>query len=481
MSNRQLFGTDGVRGVAGRAPMTATFALALGVATAEHLRERGTDRPVVVVGRDTRRSGPMLASAVTAGLTAGGADVVDLGVMPTAGVSFLVRALEAAAGVVVSASHNPYDDNGLKLFGADGAKLADAEEASLEERLDDHGDTFPEHVGMALDSIRRYRHEDGQYLRFLLGNAPYLDGLRVALDCANGAAYQIAPRVFKQIGARLDVAYDKPDGANINAECGSMHPEAIRARVKRGGLDVGITFDGDADRALLVDRKGRLVTGDHVLAICSVVRGEQHVVATEMTNLGVERYMAAEGVTLHRVAVGDRYVHEKLLAEGWRLGGEQSGHVLFLDKAPTGDGILTALQTLAACRASGVPLEAWLDRIPVYPQSLLNVRVPANAKSAIVAESEVAAAVAEAVDALGDDGRVNLRPSGTEPVVRVMVEAATDEAVEHWSNHVAAAVRRAASRHNGVSESAAAPTVTKPATTLESGSPAAAGDARVGG
>ncbi len=481
MSNRQLFGTDGVRGVAGRAPMTATFALALGVATAEHLRERGTDRPVVVVGRDTRRSGPMLASAVTAGLTAGGADVVDLGIMPTAGVSFLVRALEAAAGVVVSASHNPYDDNGLKLFGADGAKLADAEEASLEARLDGHADAFPEHTGLALGSVRRYRHEDGQYLRFLLGNAPYLDGLRVALDCANGAAYQIAPRVFKQIGARLDVAYDKPDGVNINAECGSTHPEAIRARVQRGGLDVGITFDGDADRALLVDRKGRLVTGDHVLAICAIVRGERHVVATEMTNLGVERYMAAEGVTLHRVAVGDRYVHEKLLAEGWRLGGEQSGHVLFLDKAPTGDGILTALQTLAACRASGVPLETWLDRIPVYPQSLVNVRVPVHAKSAIVTESEVAAAVAEAVDALGDDGRVNLRPSGTEPVVRVMVEAATDEAVEHWSNHVAAAVRRAASRHNGVSDGEAAPAMPTAAAAHDAGPPAGAGDARMGG
>ena len=379
MSNRHLFGTDGIRGIAGRTPMTAPFALMLGLATAEHLRDRGTDRPVVVVGRDTRRSGPMLASAVTAGLTAGGADVVDLGVLPTPGVSHLVRALDAAAGVVVSASHNPFEDNGLKLFGADGAKLADAEEAALEARMNvlDDGTVAAlggsERTGAHLGEVRRYRFEDGHYVRFLLGNAPFLDGLRVALDCANGAAYRIAPRVFEQIGARLEVAGAKPDGLNINAACGSTHPEAVRERVLRGGFDVGITFDGDADRVLLVDRSGRLVTGDHVIAINALVRGDANVVATQMTNLGTERYLADEGVALHRVQVGDRYVHEKLLAEGWRLGGEQSGHVLFLDKAPTGDGILTALQTLAACRASGVPLETWMDRIPSYPQTLVNI------------------------------------------------------------------------------------------------------------
>lgn len=454
MPPRQFFGTDGVRGVAGRAPMTAGFALSLGVATAGHLQAEGVARPLVVVGRDTRRSGSMLAAAVAAGLTSAGADVVDLGVMPTPGVSQLVRALGARAGIVVSASHNPFDDNGLKVFGADGAKLPDAAEATLEARLDRPLDG-PERVGDALGEVRRYRFEDGHYERFLLEHAPYLDGLRVALDCANGAAYRIAPRVFKQIGARLDVAFDKPDGLNINAGCGSTHPEAIRVRVQKAGLDAGVTFDGDADRALLVDRRGRLVTGDHVLAINAVVRGDRHVVATDMTNLGAERFLADHGVTLHRVAVGDRYVHEKLVASGWRLGGEQSGHVLFLDKAPTGDGILSALQTLAACRTTRVPLETWVDRIPVYPQTLLNVRVPVAAKGAIAGDAGVAAAVAEAREALADAGRVHVRPSGTEPLMRVMVEAKSDEDVARWSEHVAAAVRRAAG--SGVASSALPP------------------------
>ena len=464
MSTRHLFGTDGIRGVAGRTPMTAPFALMLGLATAEHLRDRGTDRPAVVVGRDTRRSGPMLASAVTAGLNAGGADVVDLGVMPTPGVSHLVRALEAAAGVVVSASHNPFEDNGLKLFGADGAKLADAEEFALEARMNalDRGSVAAlggdERTGAHLGQVRRYRFEDGHYVRFLLGNAPFLDGLRVALDCANGAAYKIAPRVFEQIGARLEVAAAKPDGLNINAGCGSTHPEAVRERVLRGGFDVGVTFDGDADRVLLVDRRGRLVTGDHMIAINALVRGDANVVATQMTNLGTERFLAGEGVALHRVQVGDRYVHEKLLAEGWRLGGEQSGHVLFLDKAPTGDGILTALQTLAACRASGVPLEAWMDRIPSFPQTLVNVVVPHGAKALLAGDPVVLAAVADAETALGADGRVNVRPSGTESLVRVMIEAADDALVAQWSTHVADAVRRAAS------QDASAPMATPPAT-----------------
>jgi phosphoglucosamine mutase len=371
-----------------------------------------------------------------------------------------VRALDAAAGVVVSASHNPFADNGLKVFGADGAKLADAEEAALEERLGRGAVEPRERSGADLGAVRRYRTEDGHYVRFLLGHAPYLDGLRVALDCANGAAYQIAPRVFKQIGARLEVTHDKPDGLNINAGCGSTHPEVLRQRVQQGGFDVGVTFDGDADRALLVDRHGRLVTGDHVLVINALVRGEKHVVATQMSNLGTERYLAEHGVTLHRVQVGDRYVHEKLLDEGWRLGGEQSGHILFLDKAPTGDGILTALQTLAACRASGVALEEWVERIPSFPQTLANVPVPAAVKRGLADDDAVAAAIAEATGALGHDGRVNVRPSGTEALVRVMVEAASDELVERWSTHVVAAVRAAAAR--GVSAAAVAPLAAAP-------------------
>ncbi len=446
MSARRYFGTDGIRGVAGANPMTATFALELGAATADHLHQRNGSRPTVVVGRDTRRSGPMLVAAMTAGLTSRGADVVDLGVMPTPGVSHMVRALGAQAGVVVSASHNPFDDNGLKLFGPDGAKLTDEEEAELELRLEAGGDGAPARMGAELGRASRYRSEDGHYVRFLLQQAPYLDGLRVGLDCAHGAAYALAPAVFQRIGARLDVINAKPDGTNINAECGSTHPQALSERVVAAGLDAGVTFDGDADRALLVDRRGRLVSGDHILAICAIARGERTVVATHMTNLGTERYLAERGIALRRVAVGDRYVLEGLRAEGLTLGGEQSGHVLFLDKAPTGDGILTALQVLAACRASDRPLETWVDEIPVFPQRLVSLRVPVAAKDGLADDPEVAAAIAAATADLGDEGRVLVRASGTEPLLRVMVEAATQEAVDRWTERLAAAIKGAAER-----------------------------------
>lgn len=443
MADRRYFGTDGVRGVAGEEPMTAHFAYRLGVATAEGLRHDGVPRPHVVIGMDTRRSGPMLAHAVSAGLTSRGADVTWLGIMPTPGVSYLTRALGADAGVVVSASHNPFADNGLKLFNRHGEKLRDELEAEIE-TLIDGALAFEPVTGSAIGSASRYRLEEGHYLRHLLDNAPYLDGLRVALDCANGASHAIAPRVFQKIGARLDVIHAAPDGENINVGCGSTHPEAVRERVLAHGLDVGITFDGDADRALLVDARGRLVTGDHILAICALSRGESEVVATLMSNLGVERYLAERGVHMHRVKVGDRYVHEALTARGTRLGGEQSGHVLFLDRAPTGDGILTALQVLAAVRKSGMPLEAWMDEIPVYPQVLRNVSVPTGLKHALVEDDAVRAALDRAGTVLGEAGRINLRPSGTEPLVRVMVEGEDAATVEALAGEVADAVARAA-------------------------------------
>lgn len=390
----------------------------------------------------------MLATALMAGLSSRGVEVIDLGVMPTPGVSRLVLAMGAAAGVVVSASHNPYQDNGLKLFGPDGAKLADEQELALEEgielRLGSPVNPWPDLGGLELGEVRRYRHDEGHYRDFLLAHAPYLDGLRVGLDCANGAAHQVAPTVFKQIGARLDVIHDRPDGHNINDGCGSTHPDAIQARVQKNGLDVGITFDGDADRALLVDRKGRLVSGDQMLAICALSRGERKVVATQMTNLGTERFLAGHGVELERVQVGDRYVFEKLRQDGLTLGGEQSGHVLFLDKAPTGDGILTALQVLAACRAEGRSLEDWMDQIPVYPQSLRSVSVPDDLKALLADDETVRAAIRDAEQDLGDRGRVNLRPSGTEALFRVMVEAESEELVQRWSDHLVAAVEGAA-------------------------------------
>ena len=440
---RRLFGTDGIRGVAGQHPMTAAFAFELGEASAEMLKKERWQPPQVLIGMDTRRSGPMLAQALSAGLMSRGVSVTFLGVLPTPAVSHLTQSLGADAGVMISASHNPYQDNGIKFFDRSGRKLTDEAEAATEAEL------AAQHVyepitGDALGSSSRYRHNQDHYLNFLLEHAPYLDGLRVGLDCANGASYQIAPRLFRQIGGRLDVINAHPDGLNINVKCGSTHPEALQRRMKDLELDVGVTFDGDADRALLVDRHGRLVTGDHILAICALARGEKAVVATLMSNLGIERYLAKEGVHMYRTQVGDRYVYEELERRGLNLGGEQSGHILFLDKAPTGDGLMSALQTLAAVRTSGRSLEDWLDNIVLYPQTLLNVDVPAEQKNTLPSHPQVKEAVDQAEAELGEAGRINLRPSGTEALIRVMVEGEDQQRIESVAAQVAAVVRKAA-------------------------------------
>ncbi|HEX7002880.1 MAG TPA: phosphoglucosamine mutase [Trueperaceae bacterium] len=443
MTTRRYFGTDGVRGVAGQHPMTATFAFRLGVAAAETLKRDGLERPRFTVGMDTRRSGPMLAHALVAGLNARGADAVWLGVVPTPGVSHLTRSLGADAGIVVSASHNPYFDNGIKFFNGKGEKLSDETEQAIEALLDEDLDSLAAVTREAVGSSRRYRRDDADYQRFLLAHAPYLDGMKVGLDCANGAASEIAPRVFTQIGARLDVINASPDGQNINVECGSTHPEPLQQRVKNHGLEVGIAFDGDADRAMLVDRRGRLVTGDHVMAICALVRGEKEVVATTMSNLGVERYLEGHGVLMHRERVGDRYVFEGLKSRNLELGGEQSGHVLFLDIAPTGDGILTALQLLSAVRKSRRPLEAWMDEIPVFPQTIRNVTVPSELKERVCEDQAVLKAVSRAEERFVGSGRVNVRASGTEPLVRVMVEGPTLEEVSAVAEEIAGEIEGA--------------------------------------
>ena len=460
MSDRRYFGTDGVRGVAGIHPMTATFALRLGMAVAETVRARTGSRPHLLIGMDTRRSGLMLAHAAAAGMTARGAEVTWLGVLPTPGVSFLTRALGADAGLMVSASHNPFDDNGLKLFNRDGEKLSDEVEARLEELVEslaeDDGVALERVVGDGVGSVSVAKPWDGHngsggqasaldlYVKHLLDNAPYLDGMRLVVDCANGASHLIAPQLFAKLGARLEVINAGPDGLNINVGCGSTHPETLAKYVKAGGFEVGVTFDGDADRALLVDSKGRVVTGDHMLAITALSRGETGLVATQMSNLGAETYLRERGVVMHRAKVGDRYVFEGLKKHGLTLGGEQSGHLLFLDKAPTGDGILTALMTLAAVRKSGKPLEAWMDEIPVFPQVLKNVTVTPGTRDRVAADGAVARVVAAVEAELGTSGRVLLRPSGTEPLVRVMVEGSDLTQVERLADQVVAAVRAAA-------------------------------------
>ncbi len=424
--------------------MTAEFAFRLGMAATETFKVQGHSRPRIVIGSDTRKSGQMLEQAISSGILSRGGSVISLGILPTPGVSYLTRALEASAGIVISASHNPFEDNGIKFFKHDGEKLSDEVESQIESWLEKQEMLEPV-TGDAIGSVQRYRRDNDDYFKFLLSNAPYLDGMQLGLDCANGAAYEIAPRLFRQIGARIDVIHAHPDGLNINVACGSTHPEALQDYVLRHRLDAGVTFDGDADRALLVDRQGRLVTGDHILAICASARKETTIVTTLMTNLGVERYLAERGISMVRTQVGDRYVHEALLSQKLSLGGEQSGHVLFLDKAPTGDGLLTALQTLAAVRKSGKALETWLDEIPLYPQTLLNVRVAAERKKELEHHPDVAKAVKKAQETLGVSGRINLRPSGTEALIRVMVEGPDKQEIDGIASRVAEAVELACS------------------------------------
>ncbi len=423
--------------------MTAEFAFLVGVAAAEALKGAGREAPTVLLGRDTRRSGPMLQAALTAGLTSRGAHAVELGVVPTPGVSFLCRSLGAAAGVVISASHNPFADNGIKFFSADGEKLSDALELEIESYLE-RVTGLPAVSGAEIGLTERYDSQNGhEYRDFLLATGPDLSGLKIGLDCANGASYELAPEVFRSLGADIYVSHAQPDGVNINTGCGSTHPEAIQTFVRENGLDLGVTFDGDADRALLVDRQGRLITGDHMLAICALYRQEQAVVSTIMGNLGLEHYLSEHGVAFHRAAVGDRYVHEMLRAKGLSLGGEQSGHVLFLDKAPTGDGILSALQTLAAVQSSGKPLDAWFDEIIMYPQLLLNVRVAPEVKGRLAEHTQVMAALEQASVRLNGEGRINVRPSGTESLVRVMVEGRDPLMIEQVARDIATVVENA--------------------------------------
>lgn len=445
---KRYFGTDGIRGVAGDMPMTAGFALQVGVALAEVLTDGQGD---VLVGCDTRRSSDMLTHALAAGLTSSGANVRLLGVLPTPAVSYLTRTTDAAAGVVVSASHNPFEQNGIKVFQGNGKKLSDALEHAIEDAIEKattntktHHEVTPPIIG---SRIGRSHFAEGlreQYLESLLVAAPDLTGMTIALDCANGAAFESAPYVFRALGADVTVTNDAPDGNNINVDCGSTHPHALQTFVQEGQFDVGVTFDGDADRALLVDKQGRLVTGDHILALCALARHETTVVSTLMANLGLEHFLEQHGVNLLRTQVGDRYVYEALEAQKLTLGGEQSGHVLFLDRAPTGDGVLTALQTLAAVNALGESLEHWVDALTLYPQTLLNVPVDTTLKAHIAEHDMVKAALQQAEADLEGWGRINVRPSGTEPLVRVMVEGSDAVRMAQIAERVAAAVARVA-------------------------------------
>jgi phosphoglucosamine mutase len=440
----QLFGTDGVRGLA-NADLTPQLAMALSLSAVGVLRAETAGRPLAIVGRDTRASGEMLQAAVVAGLTSAGADVLLAEVLPTPGIAFLVDVLGADLGVMLSASHNPMPDNGVKFFAAGGRKLPDEVEEAIERRLHEEWDRP---VGAGVGRVRPLEDGVDRYVGHLLATveAP-LTGLRIIVDAAHGAAARIAPEVYRKAGAEVVAIGCSPDGLNINDGVGSTHLGPLQAAVLAHGADLGLAHDGDADRCLAVDAAGELVDGDAILAICALALGERGrlrggaVATTVMTNLGFTRAMEKLGIGVVRTAVGDRYVLEALHAHDLVLGGEQSGHMLFLDHATTGDGVLTGLQVLARMAQTGKSLAELAQVMTRLPQVLVNVIVTDRRVAALPSVSE---AVARAQDELGDAGRVLLRPSGTEPLVRVMVEAPTQAQAEECAQRVAAVVRVAA-------------------------------------
>jgi len=424
---RRYFGTDGVRGTVNEAPMTAEFALRLGRAAGYVLTRHLKHRPHVLIGKDTRLSGYMIESGLCAGLTSQGMNVMLVGPAPTPAVAYLTRSLRADTGVMLSASHNPAGDNGIKFFGADGFKLPDEVEQEIEHCLDD----LPP-LPKALDIGKAFRIDDarGRYIEFCKASLPRdfrLDGLKVVVDCANGAAYDVAPRLLHELGCDVEVINAKPDGLNINLACGSTHPEQMCEHVVACGADAGFALDGDADRLIACDAAGRIVDGDCVIAaLAEQMLHEERlkggsVVTTEMSNMGLERYLNGLGLELHRAAVGDRYVLEMMRKKGCNLGGEQSGHIIMLDCNTTGDGLLTSVQLLASMRLQGRSLAQLTSGVTLLPQKLWNITLPGRME--VMSDKAVRAAVTAAQEKLSGTGRLNVRASGTEPKLRIMVEA----------------------------------------------------------
>lgn len=442
---KRYFGTDGIRGRVGEHPITAEFVLKLGWAVGRVLQTKGFNK--VVIGKDTRISGYMFESALEAGLSAAGVNIALLGPMPTPGIAYLTRTLHACAGIVVSASHNPYYDNGIKFFSRDGQKLPDAAEDRIEDLLEQPLETVEPDV---LGKAERIVDAAGRYIEFCKSTIPAhtsLAGLKIVVDCAHGATYHVAPSVFGELGATVIPIGVSPDGLNINLDCGSTKPAILRETVKEQGADLGIAFDGDGDRVIMVDHRGEILDGDELLFIIARDRlrtGSRcnAVVGTLMTNLGLEIALRALGLELHRVKVGDRYVMERLLAENLILGGENSGHIICLDRTTTGDGIISALQVLAAMLQAGKSLHDLKAGMTKYPQILINVSV---AGAVDLHRAPILEAIRTVESQLGDHGRVLLRPSGTEPVVRVMVEGADAGTVERHARDLAGVVRDALS------------------------------------
>lgn len=443
---RRYFGTDGIRGRTNQAPMTAEIAMKVGMAAGAHFL-RGNHKHRVVIGKDTRVSGYMMESALVAGFTSVGMDVVLLGPMPTPAVAMLTQSMRADLGVMISASHNPYADNGIKLFGPDGYKLSDADEAAIEAMIEGTPRLAPAgEIGRA----RRVDDARGRYIHFAKSTFPdhlRLDGLKVVIDCANGAAYNVAPSALWELGAETIAIGVEPNGLNINDQCGSTAPQALQETVVAAGAHLGIALDGDADRLIVIDEKGAIVDGDQLMALIGTTmarNGRLHgdgIVATVMSNLGLERYLNGQGLALERTRVGDRYVLEAMRAKGFNLGGEQSGHIILGDYATTGDGLVAALQILAALVESGKPASELLHMFDPVPQLLKNVRFSGGKP---LDDARVKAVIAEAEAELRGTGRLVIRPSGTEPLIRVMAEGDDAKQVETVVDRICEAVAEAA-------------------------------------
>ena len=446
---RKYFGTDGIRGRVGQSPITPDFVMRLGYAAGSALVARDglptNEHPAVLIGKDTRISGYMLEAALEAGFSAAGVDVMLCGPMPTPAVAYLTRALRLQAGVVISASHNPFDDNGIKFFSAQGTKLPDAVELDIEARLEQPMTCME---SARLGKARRVEDAAGRYIEFCKSTFPNdldLRGMKIVVDSAHGAAYHVAPNVFHELGAEIVGVGDTPNGLNINHEVGATAPEALRRAVLETRADCGIALDGDGDRLVMVDATGKLYDGDQLLYVIARHRarasGVPGVAGTLMTNLGLEHALGRLGIVVGRAKVGDRYVLELMQEKGWLFGGENSGHIICLDRHTTGDGIIAALQVLAALRATNETLAEACADLTLYPQKLINVRMPVGFDWAADARIQSAVKIAEAT--LDGSGRVLLRPSGTEPLLRVMVEGREAAMVSDQAEAIAGAVRQA--------------------------------------
>ena len=446
---RHLFGTDGIRGVANEPPMTPELALKLGRAVTFVAGRGKRHVPRIVVGKDTRLSGYMLETALASGICSMGGRVILCGPVPTPAVAHLTLSMRADAGIVISASHNPYDDNGIKIFGGDGFKLADEAEAEIEALLEE-GALPARKTGKGIGRAEKLEDARGRYVAFAKATFPRdlsLDGVKVVIDAAHGAAYRVAPLVFQELGASVSAIGVRPNGTNINRDAGAMHPENACAEVKKREAAIGIALDGDADRVIVIDEKGAVVDGDAVMAMCAlrmIRAGELRkatVVATVMSNLGLERALRAQGASLVRTPVGDRYVVEAMRSGGYNLGGEQSGHLVFLDHAPTGDGIIAALQVLALMMRTGQPLsELARESMERVPQVLENVTL--SARRPLEAMANLARLSKEVEARLGDSGRLLIRWSGTEPKLRIMIEGPDEAKLRDWARELAEAARR---------------------------------------